>query len=898
MKIKRNTVMSVLAAIFALSLSLFAAGLLFKSGYAVADGDDPSVIAETDEFVKTAVKEDNAVVLTATEDGVTATGNQTDDRTVVVFDHAYIFGSKLNFTVQFNPDASGTGSDGSLKEKVYSALYFAQATKTEEGFSASDFYIKRSAGNGMFLHLFTNACDLQPGDRSMINVSTFTKKDIVNVDSLYGGMGDGAVDLGWAYANGKPFDVEIGTEKVGGEEKIYFKITIVRGNVRTTVFKVQVNKTDLMGTANDEGFYVAFETANLHTAERAVSVEASKIDVVEAGLIIEPEDVFLKPTQTATLTVKDKVSQDVIAEGLTFASDNAAVATVNAEGKITAVKAGSAKITVSLTDGRTGEVYATVADGITLSQSTMNLSVGQTARLSATTNPTGLTVLWESDNEEVATVDNGIISAVGVGTATVKATVKNFETGNLEISAIAAINVSEYVKPDDIHDGELDVAYSDTIITGGSGYSYSNGTYVYNGTVQNGYSYLALADDLTFDSPVIFDFINKYDVSNTDDANHTNRFFGISIVQGDKETLVASDYAAGSSHGLQINFSSNGGWWAWGGKFFMHYTTSVSGEVNIRRTPENTGSLTGTDAFANAFCRAFAEKDGARIQVKIWKADDKLKVSFTPVLGQDNVPDGTEGFTYPGGGNYDFIGPYTMSFDYASVATGEGNFALAVGTGNTISGTVATFDYTVGNLDVGLLNGVSLNRTSAVMKVGDTLTLTPVSEPSTYVPTSTEWTTSDSSVAVVSVNGEVAARGAGTAVITCTVDGLSATCTVLVIESLIVESNEVGLKVGKTYTIKATTDPEGVEITYASSDERVATVNSEGVITAVAEGTATIYVKAGGELFVEEIEVNVGKGGGGCDCGSEISGSSVAVISAIALLLYTAFIAIKRKIKG
>ena len=900
MRITKSTIMSVLTAILILSLSLFAAGLLFNGNHAVADESDPPIIAETNEFIKTTVKSDNTVALTAKEDGgVTASGTQTEDRTVVVFDHAYTFGSKLNFTVKFNQDTSGTGNDGTLKENIYSALYFAQATKTEDGFSASDFYIKRNSGNGMYLHLFTNVGNLQPDNRAMLNVSTFTKKDIVNTDSLYGhSLGDGAIDLGWAYANGRPFDVEIGTEKVSGTEKIYFQFTIVRTGVRTSVLKVQINKTDLMGTENDEGFYIAFDAANLHATERTVSAEISGIDVVEAGLVIEPEDVYLKPTQTATLTVKDKVSQSAITEGLTFASENTAVATVDAEGNVTAISAGSAKITVSLTDGRTGELYVTVADNITLSQNTLNLVNGQTATLSATTNPTGMAVIWEIDNEDVATVNNGIISAVGVGTATLKATIKNFETGDLEISATATVNVAEYVKPNDIHNEEVDVAYSDTVIIGGSGYSQSNGTFVYSGTAQNGYSYLVIADGLSFDSPVSFDYISKYDASNTNDANHINRFFGISLVQGDKGTLIASDYAVGSSHGLQINFSGNSGWWAWGGKFFMHYQTSVSGEVSTKRTPENTGSLTGTDAFANAFCRAFAEErdNGAKIHVKIWREDNQLKVSFTPVLGEGNVPDGTEGFTYPGGSSYDYIGPYTMSFDYDSVATGSGDFALAIGTGNMIPGTVANFNYTVNNIDKGTLTDVNI-ASSVIMKVGTTRDLTPVLNPSTYNPQNIEWTTSDAAVATVSTDGTISAKGAGTATITVTIDEVSATCTVLVIESLTVGSNSIRLKIGETYNINAATNPDGVEIVYASSDDRIATVSSDGVITAVAEGTATIFVRAGEELFTEEIQVKVGSGSG-CDCGSEISGSSVATIAATMLLLGTAFVVIKRKIKA
>lgn len=898
MRSKRNIAMWVLAVVLVITFSFSALNLIFTRNNARTYADDPVTISDTDEFVKTSVNADNTVALTPKEGGgVTVSGSQTSDSTVVVFDHAYALGTKINFTITINADVHGLGNSTALKEKVYSAIYFAQATKTEDGFSASDFSFTRSSGNGMRLHLFTNDEDLKPQNRATINVSTFTKKDIVNADSVWGGLGDGGNDLGWAFVNGKPIDVEIGTEKVGGEDKVYFQFTIDRRPARTnlTVYKISINQSDLIDTENSDGYYVAFEASNLNTTTRDVSAEISEFTVTEAGLIATPENIFLKPTQTADLVIKNKITQEVITEGLTFVSDNTSVATVDGDGKITAIKAGSATISFSHTDGRVGEAYVTIADSITLSSNQLDLVQGQTTTLVATTNPRNLTVLWESDNEDVVTVNaSGLITAVAVGTANIKATVKNFESGDLELSATAQITVSEYVKPADIHGEDFDAVFSDGIIIGGDGYSYDNNKYTYSGTVQSGYSYLVISDGLTFEKPVTFDFINTYDVSNTNDSNHRERFFGISLVQGSASELEATDYVLGADHGLQINFFANGGWWSWGGKFFMNYRTSVSGVAAYARTPENTGSLTGTDRFANAFCRAFA--DGMRIQVKIWRDGTDIKVSFTPVFQEGEIYDGSEGLTYPNGGNYDFIGPYTLTFDYDSVATGEGTFALAIGTGNAIAGTVANMNYSIENLDRGLLFGLELNRQTLAMKKDTSFDLVATYNPSTYDASDGVWTSSDESVATVSGEGKVTAVGAGTATITYSVGGRTATCSVTVIESLSVKENKISLAVGKTYKIEATTNPAGVEIIYASSNDKYATVSNDGTITAVAEGEVTIYVRAGGELFVEEITVTVVPAKNGCSSG--ISGSGAAIISAILLLSAAVFVAVKRKIKN
>ena len=80
----------------------------------------------------------------------------------------------------------------------------------------------------MYLHLFTNVDDLYGQERAVINVSTFTNRDIVNGDSVYSGLGDAANDLGWAFVKGGDMAFEIGTENVGGVEKMYLQITVNR----------------------------------------------------------------------------------------------------------------------------------------------------------------------------------------------------------------------------------------------------------------------------------------------------------------------------------------------------------------------------------------------------------------------------------------------------------------------------------------------------------------------------------------------------------------------------------------------------------------------------------------------------------------------------------------------
>ena len=112
-----------------------------------------------------------------------------------------------------------------------------------------------------------------------------------------------------------------------------------------------------------------------------------------------------------------------------------------------------------------------------------------------------------------------------------------------------------------------------------------------------------------------------------------------------------------------------------------------------------------------------------------------------------------------------------------------------------------------------------------------------------------EWASSNELVATVDENGKVTAIDVGDAVITVSVknhDKLTASCNITV-ENRVTGGNvaksldlEVG---GETGEINATVNPEdaiGYEIRYESSDEKIATVDEKGIVTAVSEGKCTV----------------------------------------------------------
>ena len=169
---------------------------------------------------------------------------------------------------------------------------------------------------------------------------------------------------------------------------------------------------------------------------------------------------------------------------------------MDANGKVTGVKAGEATITVTTEDGgKTATCKVTVSEtsvavtGVTLNKTELILDTGGSETLTATVAPADATnqkVTWKSDKPEIATVDdNGKVTAVKAGTATVtvttrdggktatcRVTVSDREIKVTEIITLAALAIyvgeskaiTATVKPDDATNKELTWTSSDETV--------------------------------------------------------------------------------------------------------------------------------------------------------------------------------------------------------------------------------------------------------------------------------------------------------------------------------------------------------------------------------------------------------------------------------------------------
>ena len=124
--------------------------------------------------------------------------------------------------------------------------------------------------------------------------------------------------------------------------------------------------------------------------------------------------------------------------------------------------------------------------------------------------------------------------------------------------------------------------------------------------------------------------------------------------------------------------------------------------------------------------------------------------------------------------------------------------------------------------------------------------------PEDYPINSIKWKSSDKSIATVSSKGKVTAKKAGTCTITATVNGKELSCEVTVKKPQMNKTKKT-VYVDETYQLEVL-GGKG-DITWKSSDKKIAKVSSKGKVTALKPGTVTITAKKGSKTYKCKITV-------------------------------------------
>lgn len=195
-----------------------------------------------------------------------------------------------------------------------------------------------------------------------------------------------------------------------------------------------------------------------------------------------------------------------------------------------------------------------------------------------------------------------------------------------------------------------------------------------------------------------------------------------------------------------------------------------------------------------------------------------------------------------------------------SVATVEDGVVTAIAKGTaTINATVegggtnATAQCTVTVVDV-TAKQITLNKTELGMLLGEEFQLKATVEPENAANKTITWESTEETVVSVSADGLVKALSVGNATVKASIFGsdAAAECEITVspieAETVRLNSGEITLAAGGTFQLEATVEPTNTTdktVTWSSSDNAIATVSAQGLVTAVATGEATITAKCG-----------------------------------------------------
>ena len=313
---------------------------------------------------------------------------------------------------------------------------------------------------------------------------------------------------------------------------------------------VETNGTLFVPEDNDEYPDVLGDYQDSPTWENWGTFKRITENTLLSSLTLNQSDAHLKASETLSLAVT--VGPDEATnKKVDWKSDDETVASVSADGVVTAHKVGQTSIHAIANDGGgakatcTITVDPTMVSSITLSQENLAIRKNHTAQLSAIVAPTDATnasFIWSSTNEDVAKVsEDGVISAITPGDAVIKATSQD----GSQVETSCQVKVLPVLKGDSNDDDEINVV--DAVNTVNYIFNKVTGTFAFEAADVNSDDHISISD-VTGTTDLIMQQVLQvkeqiamakgYGVSAMDDASSSDRSLDCLVLsQQDKSNI-------------------------------------------------------------------------------------------------------------------------------------------------------------------------------------------------------------------------------------------------------------------------------------------------------------------------------------------------------------------------
>ena len=529
-------------------------------------------------------------------------------------------------------------------------------------------------------------------------------------------------------------------------------------------------------------------TAEGKSGTCAVTVKAKAVNVTEVTLDRAELTLTEGETETLTATVKPDNADN---RKVTWSSDKTEVATVDGAGRVTAVKAGEATVTVTTEDGgKTATCKVTVkakavnVAEVTLDRTELTLTEGETGTLTATVRPDNADnrkVTWSSDKTEVATVGgDGKVTAVKAGeavitvttedggkTATCKVTVKAKTVGVTEVTLDRTeLTLTEgetetltaTVKPDNADNKK--VAWSsdktDVATVGGDGKvtAVKAGEATVTVTTEDG------GKTATCKVTVKAKTVGVTDVT----LDKTE----LTLTEGETETLTAT-VKPDNADNRKV---------AWSSDKTDVATVGGDGRVTAVKAGEAVVTVTTEDGGKTATCKVTVKAKAVNVtEVTLDKTELTLTEGETETLTATVKPDNADNRKVTWSSDKTDVATVDGAGRVTAVKAGEATVTVTTEDG----GKTATCKVTV-KAKVVPVTGVEVNPWAVTLSVRGTSKLSYTIRPADATNQNVKWESESPSVATVDSEGNVQGVAAGTAKICVTTEdgGFKSYCTVTV----------------------------------------------------------------------------------------------------------------------